>query len=549
MTLFARVIGSLVCGLVAVAAMWNGFHWDGETGDPIRDLQTEAVETGYAAWGNWGVDPERYGGWGNHSNRLIPVYTFGITLDSVRGEHSPYRTAEGVESLFGRVPEGTVNGAAEYFDQTGVHALQRMAREQGKKYIVLFVFDGMDWQTTQAAATYQSGGVTYEEGRGSGLAFLDYQRTETDYGYFVTAPHNKGTNWDIDAQVLRFDEELKHGGYDFARGGATPWGAPAEPTYLLGESGDPAQPYTDSSASGSSLTSGTKTYYRSINVDAEGKQTVPIARELQAEFGMAVGVVTSVPISHATPAAAYGNNVARYDYQDLTRDLIGLPSVAHREALAGVDVLIGAGYGDEMEEDEKQGVNYVPGNLYLADEDREKVDVANGGRYVVVQRASGVDGGDALAEAAERAIEGGHRLLGLFGVGLGKGSVKGSHLPFRTANGDYEPTIDVNGLKDIYTEADLAENPRLDEMTAAALAVLGKDEDGFWLMVEAGDVDWANHSNNIDDSIGAVISGDEAFQVVVDWVERHDAWEETAVIVTADHGHYLVLRDASVLAK
>lgn len=60
-------------------------------------------------------------------------------------------------------------------------------------------------------------------------------------------------------------------------------------------------------------------------------------------------------------------------------------------------------------------------------------------------------------------------------------------------------------------------------------------------MVEAGDVDWANHKNNLDDSIGAVKSGDAAFRAVVDWVEAHHAWAETAVIVAADHGHYLFL--------
>ncbi len=58
-------------------------------------------------------------------------------------------------------------------------------------------------------------------------------------------------------------------------------------------------------------------------------------------------------------------------------------------------------------------------------------------------------------------------------------------------------------------------------------------------MVEAGDVDWANHANNIDNSIGAVISGDLAFRTITNWVEKHGGWEETAVIVTADHGHFL----------
>ena len=81
-------------------------------------------------------------------------------------------------------------------------------------------------------------------------------------------------------------------------------------------------------------------------------------------------------------------------------------------------------------------------------------------------------------------------------------------------------------------------------MTRAALLVLEQAIDGFWLMIEAGDVDWANHSNNLDSSIGAVLSGDEAFNVVMDWIDENNAWSYTAVIVAADHGHFLVIDDA-----
>ena len=84
-------------------------------------------------------------------------------------------------------------------------------------------------------------------------------------------------------------------------------------------------------------------------------------------------------------------------------------------------------------------------------------------------------------------------------------------------------------------------------MTAAALTVLEKNSKGFWLMVEAGDVDWANHNNNIDSSIGAVHSGDAAVKTITDWVERHSNWNESLLIVTADHGHYLVLERPELL--
>jgi alkaline phosphatase len=73
------------------------------------------------------------------------------------------------------------------------------------------------------------------------------------------------------------------------------------------------------------------------------------------------------------------------------------------------------------------------------------------------------------------------------------------------------------------------------------LEVLATNPRGFWLMVEAGDVDWANHKNNLDNSVGAVLSGDDAFHAVTQWAEANQCWDETAVIVTADHGHYLVI--------
>jgi alkaline phosphatase len=72
--------------------------------------------------------------------------------------------------------------------------------------------------------------------------------------------------------------------------------------------------------------------------------------------------------------------------------------------------------------------------------------------------------------------------------------------------------------------------------------VLGQQEK-FWLMVEAGDVDWASHANNIDGAIGATFSGDAAFTTITEWIESNGGWDKTAVIVTADHGHMFVLSE------
>ena len=67
-------------------------------------------------------------------------------------------------------------------------------------------------------------------------------------------------------------------------------------------------------------------------------------------------------------------------------------------------------------------------------------------------------------------------------------------------------------------------------------------------MIEAGDVDWGNHDDNIDDSIGAALDGDDAVKAVTTWIETHGGWEDTVLIVTADHGHYFHLTKPDAIA-
>lgn len=525
------------------------------TGDFLRDLQATAIHARKAEFGHWGADPDNYIAWGSHSNRLIPVYTFGtkdagagIDLTSYTGANSPYRSEGALQRIYGRLPTHTLNPTADYCDQTNIYDIQKAALDAGKKHIFLVIFDGMDWQTTWTAAIYHSRKVSYREGRGSGLHFLDYTAGgTTQYGYMCTSPHNAGTKVDVDAQTVTNPGGTLFGGYDPELAGVTPWGNAPDPLYPITKNKDKSRQhaYTDSSCSASSMTAGIKSFNNSVNVDYAGHPFATVAHQAQ-DAGYAVGAVSSVPISHATPAAAYAHNVDRDDFQDLTRDLLGLKSISHPEQpLPGMDVVIGGGYGDERQKDAGGGKNFVPGNAYLTADDLQAVDVRNGGRYVTAIRTAGLNGTKALQAAAEQASQNRHRLLGFYGVGEYKG-----HLPYRTADGDFQPTVGRSDKAEKYTPADLEENPTLADMTAAALTVLsGRDK--FWLMVEPGDVDWANHDNNLDNSIGAVLSGDAAVKVITDWVERHSNWNESVLIVTADHGHYfhLVQPEALVAPK
>jgi len=74
--------------------------------------------------------------------------------------------------------------------------------------------------------------------------------------------------------------------------------------------------------------------------------------------------------------------------------------------------------------------------------------------------------------------------------------------------------------------------PHLSEMTQTALAILDNDEDGFFLMVEGGKIDYASHDNDFERMIGEMIEFNNAVQVAVDWA---DVRQDTLILVAADH--------------
>jgi alkaline phosphatase len=74
--------------------------------------------------------------------------------------------------------------------------------------------------------------------------------------------------------------------------------------------------------------------------------------------------------------------------------------------------------------------------------------------------------------------------------------------------------------------------PSLKEMTVKALDVLSKDKDGFFLMVEGGQIDWAGHSNDAGTMLHEMIKFDEAVNSVYEWAKGRD---DTLIVVTADH--------------
>jgi alkaline phosphatase len=301
----------------------------------------------------------------SHSNRLVPVYTFGrkVQLGTIMGPNGHYRDPAPLKSLYGFIPEHTLNAQATYADQSSLYGVQKEAVSRGVKHLFIIWFDGLDWQTTQAAALIKTGNV-YREGKGSGLRFQDYDANSTaQYSFVVTSPTHDRNVVDVDAQTVSIPADSLCGGYDARIAGPNPWSpgplGVRAPGYLKGQlasAGDRASlqalggilhAFTDSSQSAAEIVSGVKSYNNGLNITDGGRLVTTLFHDLQ-EQGWRVGTVTSVPFDHASPAAMYTQNVHRDDYQDLARAMLGLPGIiqAARQVplRPGLDVVMGTGY-------------------------------------------------------------------------------------------------------------------------------------------------------------------------------------------------------------
>src|SRR5690625_7862657 len=68
-----------------------------------------------------------------------------------------------------------------------------------------------------------------------------------------------------------------------------------------------------------------------------------------------------------------------------------------------------------------------------------------------------------------------------------------------------------------------------------ALNVLGQDDDGFSVMIEGGAIDWTGHANQSAREMEEMQDFNASVDAAIEWVETNSNWEETLLIVTADH--------------
>lgn len=254
---------------------------------------------------------------------------------------------------------------------------------------------------------------------------------------------------------------------------------------------------TGSAAAATAMATGRKTYNGSIGTDVYFKPMMSITEKAE-ELGKSTGVVTTVPFSHATPAAFVAHNILRSNYEEIAREMIE----------SKVDIIFGCGnpdYDNSGNKSDKKDYKFVGGENYW----KSFISGDNSGRKLITSKQAFLD----LMNNPTQS-----KLLGLPEVYTTLQEDRGVD---KTAI-PYKIPLNTN-------------IPNLKEMSIAALNSLNLNKNGFFLMIEGGAIDWASHSNYKGRMIEEQIDFNNAVKAVYDWIEKNSNWNETLLIITADH--------------
>lgn len=275
---------------------------------------------------------------------------------------------------------------------------------------------------------------------------------------------------------------------------------------------------TESAAAATALSTGTMTYKGAICVDTEKNPLENIVQRAE-KLSKATGVVTSVFWNHATPAGMVAHDTSRNNYIEIAREMI---------YDSGLEVIMGCGH--PFYDDNAKPVT--------PDENDYKL-----GETLWNDLVAGTAGNDAdhdgiidywtmIHDSIDfvKLIDGDtpKRVLGIPQV---RTTLQCMRRGQTAGQGPSAP----NTTDPPYTDAFNKGVPTLEQMTMGALNVLDNEEDGFFLMVEGGAVDWASHDNTTARMIEEQIDFNESVDAVIRWINQNSSWDETLVIVTGDH--------------
>lgn len=232
---------------------------------------------------------------------------------------------------------------------------------------------------------------------------------------------------------------------------------------------------TDSAAAATAIACGEKTNNHYSGVNPKGESIFSCAKAAK-DAGKKVGIMSTVTITHATPAGFYAHRQDRGDAYGIALDL----------ANSGFDFFAGGG----LDVTKHQSTNHQ--------------------EYARC--------GDAYAYAEKK----GYKLV----------KTKKDFLSLKPADGKILTYFTNYSLETAIDATPELDQPTLAEIVAKAIEMLD-GEQGFFLMAEGGRIDWAGHANDAATNLRDVLALDEAVKVALAFQEKHPA--ETLVVVTGDH--------------
>ncbi|MCF3935495.1 alkaline phosphatase [Acuticoccus sp. M5D2P5] len=262
----------------------------------------------------------------------------------------------------------------------------------------------------------------------------------------------------------------------------------------------------DSAPTAGSMNTGVKQVFNTINLDPDGAihdecaseagNELKTFAEMVSDEGKSVGIISTARLTHATPAAVYAKTANRNwegavpEGCDNSRDIAA--QLFDQMTAGVVDIALGGGRRYFA----PTGVNTEEGGEGRREDGRNLIAELQeaGGEY-----AWNMETFNALS------LDGETPVLALF---------EDSHMKY-----------EADRPKD--------EEPSLAEMTRAAIEYLSQNEDGYYLEIESGRVDHANHDGNAYRAMTDGVAWAEAIALADELTNEDD----TLIIVTADHEH------------
>lgn len=235
---------------------------------------------------------------------------------------------------------------------------------------------------------------------------------------------------------------------------------------------------TDSAAAGTALATGSKTTNGTLGLNAEGDTLTSIAEQLKAK-GWGVGLMTTVAIDHATPAAFYANVKKRDSYYEVGKQL----------AYTNFDLFCGAALHRPAP---PEGTS----DVYLYDLIEEQ-------GYTIAQ---GLEEAKAKTDASKLIV------------------VQPNEIADRRKKGSGNFPYMIDGRP---------EELQLKTLVPFAIDYLKQHNDRFFLMIEGGMIDYAGHGRDGAANIGETLDFDGAVGAALEFYRQHP--DETLIVVTADH--------------